>query len=122
MDPAKTRDGLRHNLEALVKKRVIHLEGRCAHYVMVEEVDCSEWGVVITCRPLDLPGIPCDLSQPFMLSAAWQVLCAWQKKIIAYHVSWKLITDEELTFHAVKEAATVGSLYDGLLIAERMTK
>ena len=57
-----------------------------------------------------------------MLSAAWQVLCAWPKKIIAYHVSWELITDDELILHAVKEAAAVGSLYDGLLIAERITK
>ena len=57
-----------------------------------------------------------------MLSAAWQVLCAWPKKIIAYHVSWELITDEELTCRAIKEAAAVDSLYDGLLIAKRMTK
>jgi hypothetical protein len=122
MEFETTKLELKHRVKSLVGKKVIHVEGRHAHYAMVEEVDCSEWGVVITCRPFEMPGIVSDLKQPFMLSAAWDVLGARGQRIFAYYVSWNLVTDEELVLQAVNEAVTAGSLRAGLRKAEGARK
>ena len=121
MELETTKPDLRCRLKSLVGRRAIHVEGKHAHYVLVEEVDCSDWGAIITCRPYEMPGIPSDVKRPFMLSAAWDVLGAFGERIFAYYVSWNLVTDQDLIIQAAKEAVAAGSLYDGLRKAEGVT-
>ncbi len=106
MEFSTNRSDVSHALVHLVKGEVIHLEGDIVQLVNIDSWHADEWGVTITCRPLQTPGLPVDDTQPFELCAAWEVLATTDSTLIAYHASWQLAIDPTVVSQAIVAAGT----------------
>lgn len=105
MEMTTERDAIAGLVTELAGATVFHLESDIVQCVAIDSWSTSEWGIVLVCRPLTIPGLPVPSEESFELMAAWQVLATYGPMLYAYHASWQLIVEPVVVQQAIAAAA-----------------
>ncbi len=105
MEMTTERDAIADLVAGLAGATVFHLESDIVQCAVVESCGADEWGIVLECRPLTIPGLPVPSEESFELMATWQVLATYGPMLYAYHASWQLIVEPGVVQHGIVAAA-----------------